>query len=397
MKKLLAVIYLFFSLTGLLAADNAKVITLADLDLRLAYSSVSNTGGAWSGDARFFLMPAVKLNPSDYLLPILSSSFSTSEKVIEEETLFANRWNNLLSLGYKHKYGETMDLKVSGDVRYNFNMQTKDELIGKGLYDLYDLGGTVSLSLYPSAGEKQYPVTFSAKYFTRTYPNYTSLAASGSSGTTVTLNKNIRPKDFAGTSLAAEWKGRILGLTADASYNIILKGYYDNLILDTNGVITGPGRLDAVHFVDFGLTDYLNDSLTLGIDSSYTSYNSNGNEFDSNLLVYQGNYYSYSSISVRPNAYFLLGNFTVNAYYQYLVRNYASRNARNSAGSYLLAATEQDFETTLGVNLKLPLSKSVSWVSGMSYFITSSNMAYEQFVKYSYQIFNISSGFSINL
>ena len=396
MKKLLIGFLLSFFLTGLLAADGAKVITLADADLRLAYSSVSNSGGAWSGNAWIFLMPAVKFDQSDYLLPILSSSFSTSEKVIEEETLFANRWNNLFSLGYKHKYGETMDLKVSGDVRYNFNMQTKDELLGKGLYDLYDIGGTVSLSLYPSAEEKQYPLTFSAKYYTRTYPNYTSLAASGSSGTTVTISANLRPKNYAGTSLAAEWKGRILGLTADASYNLVLKGYYDDLTLDTNGVISGPGRFDAVHFVDFGLMDYLSNSFTLGVDCNYTDYVSNGNEFDSNALFYQGNYYAYTSLSARPNVYFLLGNFTVNAYYQYLVRNYVSRNSRDATGNYL-SAMEQDFETTLGVNLKLPLSKSVSWVSGMSFFSTSSNMAYEQFVKYNYQIFKISSGVSFSL
>ncbi len=285
MKRLLAGLILLFSLSGPLGAESAKVITLADLDLRLAYSSVSNTGGSWSGNAWFFLMPAVKFDRSNYLLPVLSSSFSTSEKVIEEETLFANRFNNLFSLGYKHKYGETMDLKISGDVRYNFNMQTKEELLGKGLYDLYDLGGTVSLSLYPSAEEKQYPVTFTAKYFTRTYPNYTSLAASGSSSTTVTLNKNVRPKDFAGTSLSAEWKGLILGLTADASYDLVLKGYYDNLILDTNGVITGPGRFDAVHFVDFGLMNYMSSSFTLGVECNFTNYVSNGNEFDSSLTL----------------------------------------------------------------------------------------------------------------
>ena len=396
MKKLFTGFLLSFFLTGLLAADGAKVITLADADLRLAYSSVSNSGGAWSGDAWIFLMPAVKFNQSDYLLPILSSSFSTSEKVIEEETLFANRWNNLFSLGYKHKYSETMDLKASGDVRYNFNMQTKDELLGKGLYDLFDIGGTVSLSLYPSAEEKQYPLTFTAKYYSRTYPNYTSLAASGSSGTTITISANLRPKNYAGTSLTAEWKGRILGLAADASYNLVLKGYYDDLILDTNGVITGPGRIDAVHFVDLGLMDFLSSSFTIGVDCNFTDYASSGNEFDSNALVYQGNYYSYTSVSARPNVHFLLGNFTVNAYYQYLVRNYASRNARAASGVYL-PSTETDYEHTIGVNLKLPLSNSVSWVSGMSFFTTSSNMAYEQYVKYSYQIFNISSGIAINL
>ena len=119
-----------------IAAEDIKLITIADLDVRASYSSVTGSDASWSGTANLFALPALKLGASDYILPIINSSFTTSERVIEEETLFLHRWNNLFSLGWKHKINDGLDFKLSGDTRYNFNIETKDEVLGKGLYDL---------------------------------------------------------------------------------------------------------------------------------------------------------------------------------------------------------------------------------------------------------------------
>ncbi|MEI7903973.1 MAG: hypothetical protein WCI43_00990 [Candidatus Firestonebacteria bacterium] len=403
MKKTIAAALFTLVFATSLFSDEIKLITLLDIDARLAYSSVSGSDSSWSGSANLFALPALKLGQSDYILPVINSSFSTSEKVIEEETLFLQRWNNMFSLAWKHKLNEGLDFKVSGDARYNFNIETKDESLGHGLYDLYDLGAAASVTVNQVIEDKPYPVTFMAKYYSRKYPNYTSLAASGTSGSTVTIDKELKPKDFNAVNLSAGWKNKMGGIFTDLSYNLVYKSYLDAYARTFNGTFSDTKRSDAAHYFDFGFMSYLNNSQTLGLDANYSIYTSTGNVFDTSALVFQDNYYGYTSVSVRPNTYFLLGEITIGIYYQYLVRTYAARTARGALGNYTDLFTgnvldhEIDIEQTLGASFKYPLSKSLSAVAGLNYFTTSSNMKYEAYVRYSYSIINFSAGLSYSL
>jgi len=188
------------------------------------------------------------------------------------------------------------------------------------------------------------------------------------------------------------------GIFSDLSYNLVLKSYSDAYARTSNGTIdSSVKRRDTAHYIDLGLMTYTSTSQMLGLDANYSVYSSNGNVFDGNALVFQDNYYSYTSLSARPNMYILLGDVTVGFYYQFLLRNYAARDARNSAGTYSATEKQRDVEHTIGASVKYPLSKGLNAVAGVTYFQTDSNMKYEQFVKYSYRILNMSAGLSFSL
>lgn len=394
MKRL----FCFFAVLFFVSTAKAefKLIPLLDADIRAAYSSVVDSSGGFSGSGWIFFMPAMKLSDNDYILPIFNVSVSLSERVIEEETLFLRRMNNLGSIAYKHKFDNTLEAKVSFDTRYNFNMETKDEPFGKGLYDLYDLGFSGSVSINSFYNDKPLPLTLGAKYYQRKYPNYSSLAATNATVLSLTGGKETNPKDFNAVALSAAYKTIFSQTYTELSYNLVLKNYLDAYTRTSQGAISDTLRFDAVHYVSLSTQLPSQDKTLLGADVDYTLYSSNGSIYDSNNFVYGDNYYSFASLAFKPYYSFnLTSEMNVAVFYQFLLRNYGSRKARTAGGTYT-ADNQSDTENTVGASFKYPLDKNLSAVAGLSYMLVDSNMKYEDFVKYNFRIISISAGVSIS-
>lgn len=389
MKKITVGILLFLSLG--LSADT-KFIPILDVDARAAYTNLSGVDSSFSGNAWLFAMPAFKFEERDYLLPVYNFSFSTSEKVIEEETLFARRMNNLLSIGYKHKFSKELDIKTSIDGRYNFNMETKDEILGKGLYDLWDIGSAILANYNTFLEDKPYPISLGFKYYQRKYPNYNSLASTSTSSSTITIDKEIKPKDFNAVNISSGWKTKYFGIYSDLSYNLLIKNYLDAYTRTNQGLISDTKRLDVAHYIDLGLVLPV-EGMVIGSDINFTYYCSNGSIYDTNKLEYTGDYYTYLSASLKPSVSFAAGDLSLSPYYSFLIRNYKERKARDANGNYL-SDKQLDFEHTLGVGAKYPIMKSLFLVGGISYFASISNQKYEQYIRYTFNILNASVGIS---
>jgi hypothetical protein len=391
MKK---VTVLFALLIASLVSAETKFIPLLDADLRLGYSNVSGRSGGLSGTAWAFFMPAFKFSDNDYLIPVYNLSYTENEKVVTEDTFFGRRINNLLSAAYKHKFDKTIDAKISIDGRYNFNMETRDETLGKGLYDLWDIGFSASGNYnLRFIDDKPLPLSLGFKYYRRTYPNYTSLASTSTGTVTVTIDKEKTPKNFDAYNINAGWKNTFGQIYAEISYNMLLKSYIDAYGRTTNGEISDTKRYDPSHYLDISLSSPVLASVTGALDINYTLYGSNCSIFDNDNLIYTPEYYAFTSISARPSLVFNIGELTLIPYYQFLTRTYKERLARLAIGTYT-ADKESDTEHTLGINSKYPLAKSLNGVLGISYFSTTSNMKYEQFVMYTYNIFSVSAGLS---
>jgi len=393
MKKF-SIAVLFVLLFSLEAKAEIKLIPLLDADIRLAYSSVLESSSGYAGSGWIFFMPALKLSDTDYILPVFNVNVSLSEKVIEEETLFLKRMNDLGSIAYKHKFSKDLEGKISIDTRYNFNMETKDEPFGKGLYDLYDLGFSGSVSFNSFYNDKPFPLTFGAKYYQRKYPNYTSLGSTIATISALTGGKEVRPKDFNAVAFTVDYKTILENAYAGFTYNLVCKNYLDAYARTSQGAISDTIRLDTAHYVSFSYQQPNADRTLLGADIDYSLYSSNGSVFDSTKLVYTEGYYNFTSLALKPYYSFnLTGDLNVALFYQILFRNYGSRKARNADGVYS-ADNQSDLENTIGVSLRYPLDKSLSLVGGLSYMAADSNMKFQDFVKYNFKILGASAGVS---
>ncbi|MFH1824236.1 MAG: hypothetical protein ABH873_03305 [Candidatus Firestonebacteria bacterium] len=384
MKKIVLIFLIALSIS---AYCDIKFIPIIDADLRVGYSSVTGSNGSASGVGSLFLMPAFKFDESDYLLPIYSFNFSASEFVIEEETLFLRRMNNLLSTGYKHKFSKEIETKVSLDGRYNLNVETKDESFGKGLYDLYDIGGSVSSAYNLFLDEKPFPISLGVKYYQRKYPNYKSLDS------TVVEGKEEKPKDFNAINISSGWKYKFSEIYSDLSYNLLIKDYLDSYSRTDQGLISDTKRKDIAHYLDLSLGTPLSETTTAGLDSNLTYYSSNVDLYDTNKLIPLPNYYTYLSISFKPYITFTMGDLNLGVFYSILIRSYKDRKASESDGSYL-ADSQKDMENTLGLSLKYPIMQQLNAVAGISYLVSDSNMKYQEYIKYNYRILNVSVGVS---
>lgn len=390
--------FVFFVLFFLAVSAKAefKLIPIFDADIRLAYSSVVESSGGYAGSGWLFFMPAMKLSEEDYILPVFNVNISLSERVIEEETLFLKRMNNLGSIAYKHKFSKELEGKLSFDARYNFNMETKDEPFGKGLYDLYDLGFSGSVSFNSFYNETSLPLTFGIKYYQRKYPNYTSLGSTNTTIAALTGGKEAAPKDFNAVAFTVNYKTMFSQIFAEAAYNLVLKNYPDAFTRTAQGAISDTLRADAAHYLSLSLQLPSANKTFFGTDADYTLYASNGSIFDSDNLVYTDNYYGFASLALKPYYSFnVLGNLNTAIFYQLLVRNYGNRKARTGGGAYT-GENQCDLENTLGVSFKYPLDKNFNAVAGMSYTTVDSNMKYQDYVKYNFRIISASAGVSMS-
>ncbi|OGF50645.1 MAG: hypothetical protein A2231_07870 [Candidatus Firestonebacteria bacterium RIFOXYA2_FULL_40_8] len=391
MKKLFTVLTVLFLVTT--AKAEFKLIPLFDADIRLAYSSVLESSGGYAGSGWIFFMPAMKLSDNDYILPVFNINVSLSERVIEEETLFLKRMNNLGSVAYKHKFSKELEAKVSFDTKYNFNMETKDEPFGKGLYDLYDIGVSGSVSYNFFFNDKPLPLMLGAKYYQRKYPNYTSL---GATSATITNGKEFKPKDFNAAAFTVDYKTIIASFFADLTYNLVCKNYLDAYTRTSNGEISDTIRLDTAHYVTLAVQMPVSQGTLAGMDIDYALYASNGSIYDSTNLVFTDEYYAFGSLAFKPYYSFnLIGDLNTALFYQVLFRNYKSRKARSSSGAYS-ADNQSDLENTIGVSLKYPIDKNFNLVAGVSYMAADSNMKFQDFVKYNFKIFGASAGVSMS-
>ncbi len=394
MRRLFSILVLVFIVST--AKAEFKFIPLFDADIRLAYSSVLESSGGYSGSGWLFFMPAMKLSDSDYILPVFNVSVSLSERVIEEDTLFLRRMNNLGSLALKHKFSKELEGKISFDTRYNFNMETKDEPFGKGLYDLYDLGASASISLNSFYNDNPLPLTFGVKYYQRKYPNYTSLALTNSTVVSLTAGKEAAPKDYNAFVFSTDYKTVFSQAFTDISYNLVLKNYLDAFTRTSQGAISNTLRVDAVHYLSASVQLPSAGKTLFGADLDFTLYTSNGSIFDSGNLVYNDNYYGFFSLALKPYYSFnLTGDLNAAIFYQILFRNYANRKARTSGGAYT-SDNQSDTENTIGISFKYPVDKNFSLVAGFSYMAVDSNMKYQDFVKYNFKIVSASAGVSMS-
>lgn len=391
-------------------AARSRFVPLADADIRGGYTTVRHGKGAWGLTGNVLLLPAYQLTDRGVIIPIYAFSGALADRVVEESILFTQRQIHMLSLGYKQGFADDFDFKLSSEATYALTQETKDEKMGRGLYDYRDFGGREVITWKHKRDGRDEPVQSSIKIYRRSYPFFLSLAdenkqflASVNPTASRTIgDKEKRPKDFLGTDFelsGVRWLAR--ELRGKLEYNLSLRSYEDRYLRNNQGAISDNKRLDTVHRMEAKF-----DWLGLRSFPMWTSlegmfFGSSGNYYDpaQEKHGYIPRFYQFIMTTWRtrmtwdlpfgeklhPSVYAGTG-IGLQSYTDRVVQDQYGVNGDDTQ-------LDQIYSLDLGGNY--PIFKWLGVVAGVSGSVVRSNNKYEQYIKYSYELLTASLGVTL--
>jgi len=132
--------------------------------------------------------------------------------------------------------------------------------------------------------------------------------------------------------------------------------------------------------------------------------NSNQNFYDSKDTIalsddeYIDDYYEYTSYMIRPKVSYDFEineekDLTVHLSYAFLNKQYSDRKAQSSTGLYT-GEDEEDKFHTFSLGLSYPLTEKIKAIALFDYTIAKSNMEYEKYYRYNYDLMSVACGIS---
>jgi len=293
-----------------------------------------------------------------------------------------------LFLKGSYKLRENLNLNAKAEYTLSLTRTGTNEKWQNGLYNLYSWG----IDLYPEIAIKN-TVLKSGYYFVDcTYPNYLSLLGMIDKSLAIPQQDHVRNKIYLkGESYLP---GNVY-LEYSPSYT--LKNYKSQRIIDESGVETGPLQQDGI--LEIGLKLSLPKlkyppipGLVFIIATNYTWYYSNQNSIQTGETgtiipdTWMQYFYDYNQIQVTPQIYYTFpNNIRLTLFFDYSLKYYAARPPRNADGIWLMNEKEFDIVRTLTLGTSFPMGK---FSLGLTYIYTSavSNMKYERYYKYTYEV-----------
>jgi len=382
-----------------------EIIPIGNVTVLGSYSKVcggNNVSGLYLS-ANF--APAIKSSSRDYLIPLYSGLYRKQRQIINEEEggrLYTTLMSHNFSLMQKHLFAELLTQRLTGFISLNYNKETSDESFGDGLYDYRDYGLNFDwqYDLFKTETDTG-TLLFGAKYYFRKYPNFSTLIslATQTASEEDEKDQNVWGPTFRYTHKATDKLFLSLG------YDFLFKRFADKQTIDSDGILEDGKRKDKVHYFKLNADYKLNQSFILGLNTEIELNNSNQNYYDmveTPLVlgddVFLPHYFNYNRYEIKPTLTCLYPlaenkNIVLKIAYAYTLRDYNNRNVKDSAGTYK-SELQEDRVHAAFLNISFPLSEKFSFLINADYTHTISNMEYERYYRYDYDIYHILSGFS---
>ncbi len=380
-----------------------RIIQMGNIQVLGGYSDINTGSPLWGYNVSGFYSPAVRLNEKNYLIPLYNGAYKRMRQYVtqEEGGRLYNNWQiHNGSIALRSKLSDTWSSRLTALATWNFVKETRDESFGKGLYDYEDYGGSADFRHISPIDEKRENMqTVGFQYFHRDYPHYQSLISLAAQ---TAVEK--KEKDFDGVKFSGGFEAKnTQGLNWEAKPSLLLKYFIDKRLIDEGGVLDmDKKRRDYVVTVELnGMYPVKRDAWEIAIDNSLDYNYSNLGYYDStNNDVYTKNYYTYLSLFTYPylTYYYPLGKdkrVSLRCGYSFLLRDYSDRKAQESGGVYT-NNDQRDKEHAFHINCSFPLTKKISWITSYDYTWARSNQKYEKYYTYSYDVYQVQSGFSVD-
>ncbi|MBL7085402.1 MAG: hypothetical protein ISS43_04775 [Candidatus Omnitrophica bacterium] len=382
-----------------------KVTIIGNVTVLGSYSKVcggNNLSGLYASGN---FAPVVRLSERDYLIPLYSGLYKRQRQIINEEEggrLYTTIMNHNFSLMHKHIYPALLTQRITGFASLNYNKETSDESFGDGLYDYRDYGASVDYqyNLIKTETDKG-TLLFGGKYYFRRYPNFHSL---------ISLSAQAAPeedeKDQNVFGANSRYTHRFTDkLILSLSYDFLFKRFSDKYTVDENGILEDKKRKDRVHFFKLDGDYRLSKRFILGLDTEIELNNSNQNYYDTMNTplalgddIFVPHYFNYNRYEIKPSLTYLFPlkenkNIAFKLAYAYTLRDYPNRNIKNAQNVYQ-SETQEDRIHAAYLNISYPITKELSFLINADYMHIISNMEYERFYRYDYDLYHLLCGLS---
>lgn len=390
-----------------LYAAQKQIIPIGSFQALGSFSDTDKGTNLWGYNFSGSYAPSVKLNDTQYLIPLYNGSYKRMRQYITQEE--GGRFYNTtqihnLSAALRSQHSDEWVSRITGLATWNFLKETRDESFGKGLYDYRDFGAVFDLRQTLTVDEtKQHNYSWGTQYFRRTYPNFKSLISLATVTAPETDEKNFDGIKF---SFGVE-ENVVQGISWEFKPALLLKYFTDKKLIGDDGVLkTGDKRKDYVLSGDLNSDwPFKEGRWVLSADNSISYTHSNLDFYDSRDTltlsddVFTKNYYTYFSAFTYPyiTYYHPIAKdkkFALRGGYSFLLRDYPGRKVQESSGAYT-STKQQDKEHAVHLSSSYPITKELSWVTYFDYSWVKSNQKYEKFYLYTYNVYQIQTGISI--
>jgi len=384
-----------------------RIIPIIDATAYESYSRSDSGSDLWGFNAAGIFAPNVRLTNRSYLLPLYQGAYLKQYQVVNEDEgnqRYSENMTHNTSLSYYYRLTDRLSAKVTGISRLQFNNETSDESWGTGLYDYRDFGAALDATYRFRQAKDMLGEFFAGfEYYMRLYPNYRSLISLIS----VTAPET-HEKDYNGYQIISGYRVFTPRYNAELKYTLLIKYYLDKRLIGDLGILENDShRMDYFHMGNLSLSIPLEKHLTLALNTSATYNTSNQNYYDSRGTpldwsddVFTYSYYDYYTIGAGPGIFFryfipkMKNECVVSVTYDYTFRQYTGRKAQDSDSTYL-SSDEADTINTVRWSIKYPLAEHLSVVVFGDNTFSGSNMKYDRYYRYNYNLSRICCGINV--
>jgi hypothetical protein len=380
------------------AVETTPVINAQVLGGQYYYQgSESAVGGLLSVNASPFL----KLNDRWSLVPLYSGAYRGTKQVtdlIGGGTLFQDSQNHNFSNKAILSLNEQWRVKMISAYGMEFLRETTDEGWGDGLYDNRRLSAGSELEWLASDEQS---VRLGFDYYRIRFPNYRSLE---SQTVLPGLGRELNQPDVLDNSnialnLGAQTRVPGSGVVEFAGAQTF-RGYSDQLVVDEAGNLTPEKRGDTL--TTLGLTGtwpvFVSPARKIfaSIAYSWAHLSSNQHHFDASKVVFNRNYYGYSTQSLNTHWTFVTGErrpWKFRLQGSIARQSYSDRLTQDSVGTYGTETTDVDLAYA-GFSFSYPIAKNFNLMTSTYLAWSDSNNTYTQVYRYHYNAATYLMGFT---
>lgn len=401
MRKLLIVIFVFLSAPVI--GNTIELTPVANLSLLGGQNYLDSDPSSFTGNGSLYYSPVLHFSKTKALVPVFNIDYRGTSDV-DELVGGGTLTRETIVYGATVKY----IFKIK-DIKSKLRTSWKDSLIneaenedwGEGLFDYTRLliGGSLEKEMY----KHNFAISFD--YYNVKFPNYNSLIYEEEFETSIDTETYTEISNNAGEDVL-DYKNISIGLKASKayskrtnvfySYNLDLRSYGDQTIVDDDGSFLSDKRKDTIHTLSAGI-GYIVKRTELSLSNDTVINRSNQNSFDANTAKFIDNYYAYWATEFMPSVSFYFGNgellSRLRFWWSIEHRKYNGRLAQDNKANYLDDKVWQR-DNSFGISYIYPLTKNISISLQTNIRTSSSNMKYESNYKYNYNVTNYLLGFN---
>ncbi len=372
---------------------------LLSSDLSGGGYAFNNEAISYGGKLSLNIIPAVKWK-ENILIPVYSFEYSGVKDVKElvgGGTLVQQYITNMLYIKPVFKFSKLIKLKPKVAFTSQLIKETQDEEWTKGLFDYYKTSFSLETEFNFAETSK---LTIIPSIYTVNFYNYKTLASQKSEEDygkeLASVGKDIL--NFNALELSVDYR---INKFINLSLYTAQKSFVDQYVITETGEYSTDKRKDTYGFFNinfnYPIKPFGETTIISNLSLQYTINNSNQNHYDVERTKYIENYYAYNEISFSPQSKFSFNTIPMNLdiTYNISLRQYPNRLVQDQQGNY---GTEKINVLTQYISLVLsfPIIEHINGFLHQNYFLSSSNMKYEQVYRYNYNAYNILAGVNIS-